>query len=93
MASKYTVSAKGRDCEIRIPGVCNRDPDTVVLCHLPSHGMGSKSDDIHGAFGCYDCHQAVDGHIKTDFAAEFIKLYHLQAVIRTQEIWRREGLL
>ena len=25
--------AKGRDCQVRLPGICNGNPETVVLAH------------------------------------------------------------
>ena len=34
MKINYRKEARGRDCQIRIPGVCSGDPSTVVLCHL-----------------------------------------------------------
>lgn len=57
--------AKGQPCQIRVPGVCNFDPDTTVLCHLRMAGitgMGMKASDILGAWGCAACHRYVDTH-------------------------------
>jgi len=57
--------AKGQPCQIRVPGVCNFDPDTTVLCHLRMvgiTGMGMKASDILGAWGCSSCHRYVDTH-------------------------------
>lgn len=92
-SSKFRKSAKGRECQIRIPGVCNGNPETVVLCHLNGGGMGMKRPDIHGAFGCSDCHDAIDGRARTDYSKDELFLFHCEAVIRTQEIWLKEGLL
>ena len=38
------LSARDEACTFEIVGVCNGDPSTTVLCHLPneSHGMGRK---------------------------------------------------
>ena len=83
--------AKGRDCQIRIPGVCSGDPRTVVLCHLPGAGMGRKSNDIHGAWGCFECHAVVDGHKKCDYPPEMLRLWLHEAVIRTQQVLIDEG--
>lgn len=91
--SKLTKSARGRECQIRIPGVCNRDDSTTVLCHLGGAGMGIKHDDRHAAFGCSACHDAVDGRIKTDYPNTLLKLFHLEGVIRTQQIWIKDGLM
>ncbi|HFR8650170.1 TPA: nuclease domain-containing protein [Escherichia coli] len=27
-------AARGRECQVRIPGVCNGNPDTSVLAHI-----------------------------------------------------------
>lgn len=85
--------ARGRDCQIRIPNVCNGDPATTVLCHLPGGGMGTKHHDIHAALGCSACHDVVDSRVRTDFAPALITLYFMDAVIRTQEIWINEGFI
>ena len=95
-SSKIRRSAQGQECTIRIPGVCNGNPETVVLCHLPGGGIGGKVSDIHGAYGCSACHSWIDGgwaHDKNCLAQWEPELYHLEAVIRTQEILLREGLI
>ena len=83
--------AKDRDCQIRIPGICSGDNRTVVLCHLPGAGMARKHDDLFGAYGCYECHAAVDGHKKTQYPPELLRLWLYEAVIRTQQILLDEG--
>lgn len=66
--SKIRESARGEDCQIRLPGVCNHDPATVVWAHASGSaagkGMGMKAPDILGAYACYACHMAVDGQTK-----------------------------
>ena len=91
--SKLRKSAKGRECQIRIPGVCNGNPETVVLCHLPGGGMGAKTHDMFGAFGCHACHDVVDGRARCNESVDMLDIYFLEAVIRTQEIWLEEGLI
>ncbi|WP_154899097.1 DUF1364 domain-containing protein [Serratia ficaria] len=56
-------SARARYCTLQIPGICNGNPETTVLCHLPcsTHGMGYKSDDYWAVFGCSSCHDVIDG--------------------------------
>ncbi len=48
-----------------IVGVCNRNPETVVLCHsnalADGKGMGLKAPDTEAAFGCSSCHDVLDG--------------------------------
>jgi len=88
--------ARGRECQIRIVGICNHNPETTVLCHYRlagSCGTGIKPDDAQGAWGCSDCHAAVDGHMKTEFSYDELRLFHADGVMRTQAILRREGKL
>jgi len=86
-------AARGRPCTIQIPGVCNHNPETSVLCHLPSGGMGMKSDDRHAAIGCSSCHDIVDGRVRTTYHWSEMEDYLVHAVIRTQKIWIKEGLM
>ena len=62
--SKITESARGEQCQVRIPGVCNRDPETTVFAHLNGGGMGMKQPDCEGAYCCSACHDVVDGRVK-----------------------------
>jgi len=84
--------ARGRECQIRIYGICNGNPETSVLCHLPSGGMGIKSSDIHASIGCSSCHDEVDRRTRK-LSKEEAELALLQGMVRTQEIWIREGFL
>jgi hypothetical protein len=56
--------ARDKPCMFRVPGVCCNDTATTVWCHsnrqAHGHGLGLKSHDIHGAFGCYRCHDWYD---------------------------------
>ncbi len=63
---KIRNSAKGERCTIQLPGICNGDPDTVVWCHFPdeSHGLGIKSFDLSGGYGCSSDHDFIDGRLK-----------------------------
>lgn len=55
-------SAQGQHCALRLPGICNHNPATTVLAHLPGIGksMGSKVSDLHTAYACFACHSAID---------------------------------
>lgn len=92
ISSKLRASAKGQPCTFQIAGVCNHDPETVVLCHLPSEikGAGNKSDDWHAAFGCYACHEAIDQH---RLSKEDELFYSFRALQRTQRYWIDAGLI
>lgn len=97
--SKLTDYARGRDCQVRIPNVCNRDPATTVLAHMNGAGWALKSHDIHGAHCCSACHAVLDGHAKGHdhfgslYTKDQITLFHLEGVIRTQTLLLQEGLI
>ncbi len=93
MQTKITKSARGELCQIRIPGVCNFNQETTVLCHLNGGGAGMKNNDIHGSYGCSRCHDAVDGRMKTGFRVDDLKLMHYDGVFRTQLILIKKGLI
>ena len=95
-SSKIRRSAQGQECQIRIPGVCNGNPETTVLCHLPGGGMGGKMSDIHAAYGCSECHDYVDGRKNNKefrYSGKVLKVYFYEGVFRTQEILLRDGLI
>ena len=82
--------AVGRQCQIRLPG-CTTEP--TCLCHfrmIGLSGIGMKSPDVFGAWGCASCHAKVDteGRGNTEVQLDFAK-----AVFRTQAILVREGVL
>lgn len=73
--SKITDSARGEQCLIRLPSICNRDPTTVVFCHEPhGSGIGMKWPDTEGAYGCSACHDEIDG--RTTWKYEGKVVYH-----------------
>ena len=89
--SKLRKLAKGRDCKIRLPGVCNFNPETTVLAHYRLagiSGMGLKSPDLLGAWACSDCHAYVDTHKDDSTARAF-----LEGVMRTQAQLVKEDVL
>lgn len=61
----YRDLARGKDCTLRVPGVCCGNPETTVLAHsnkgAHGKGMGLKADDAVGAvWACYTCHSWLD---------------------------------
>lgn len=92
VSSKLRASAKGQNCTIQIPGICNHDPETTVLAHAPSEvkGAATKSHDFHACFACYACHKALDNHDLEKWEEYFFWLRGLQ---RTQSIWHSMGIL
>ncbi|WP_199637383.1 DUF1364 domain-containing protein [Serratia sp. PAMC26656] len=87
--------ARGRDCQIRIPGICNFNPETTVLAHYRlagTCGTAIKPDDAQAAWACSACHDEIDR--RTRFIdANDARLMHAEGVLRTQEILRKEGKL
>ena len=64
-SKRLRAFASGRDCSLRLP-VCNFDPSTTVLAHLPCchGGMGMKGPDTVAVLACSACHDLVDGRRK-----------------------------
>ncbi|MBU9866797.1 DUF1364 domain-containing protein [Rahnella aceris] len=94
--SKLTKAARGRECQIRIFGVCNDNVETSVLAHYRlagTCGTGIKSNDMQAAISCSACHDAIDGRVKTDYSHDELRLFHAEGILRTHEIWRAEGLI
>lgn len=91
--SKIRESARLEPCQIRIPEVCNFNPETTIGAHLGGGGMAYKKSDIHMAYGCSACHDAVDGRTKTNYSKDELELMHRQGVERTQDILIKKGLI
>ena len=88
--------AKGRDCMIRIGGICNFNPETTVLAHYRMAGlcgMGIKPNNLQGAWACSACHDACDGRTKTAYSRDELRLMHLEGVMRTQQALLLEGAI
>jgi len=88
-------SAQGQNCTLNIAGVCNYNPETTVLAHLPdeSHGMARKSDDISSAFACSSCHDCIDGRHTVTLTPEDKEFYMRRGQTRTLRQWVEMGLI
>ena len=97
--SKITESARGQECQVRIYGVCNRDPASTVWAHAngsaAGKGIGMKSPDILGAYACHACHDLIDrrrplpmGINRTD-----VELAFHQAHLRSLRMLLEKGLI
>ena len=62
--SKKQRSARGQDCVLNIPGVCNRNPETTVLAHVGRHGSAKRNHDEDAVYACSACHDAIDYRTK-----------------------------
>lgn len=90
MTDAITRSARGRDCQIRLPGICSFDPEQTVFAHIRLNGIsgfGIKAPPI-GSFACYPCHMHCDSHHDAATSAAFA-----EGVYRTLNILWREGVL
>jgi hypothetical protein len=90
-SKKITDSAKGEDCTLRIPGVCNFNPETTIFAHINGAGMALKAHDIHGCYACSDCHRYYD---ECNMGCGYELDYDmLRAMIETQSILIQKGLI
>jgi hypothetical protein len=95
---KLRDSARGEECTLRILPYCNSNPETVVLCHLPSgSGMGQKSPDWFAVYGCSACHDIIDYRYPKDrlykTIREDIDEFCQQALFRTWDRMIEKGLI
>lgn len=87
--------AQGRECQVRLPGICNGNSETVVLAHFRMAGLcgvGMKPNDLFGAWACSACHDEIDRRTRRVDAGE-AHMAHLEGVIRTQAALIAEGKL
>ena len=104
--SKLRDYAKGKECQVRIPGVCNFNPETTVLAHLNQIGISGRSlkaPDQLAAWCCSACHDEVDErthnyhmwNIPEDepWAHQIIQLAFLEGIMRTQYELIQKGLI
>ena len=95
--SKFTESARGQNCTIRFPGVCNHNPETVVLAHINGvrfgHGVGVKTQ--LGAYACSACHDLVDMRVKLPAGSTWrdVKMAHYEGVMETISKMLNDGVL
>jgi hypothetical protein len=57
-------AARGQNCTLRIPGICNGNSETTVAAHsnqiMHGKGMGIKAHDCFAAWACSSCHAEID---------------------------------
>lgn len=92
-------SARNEECTICLPGVCNHDPATTVLCHSNSladgKGMGLKAPDTAAAYGCSACHDVLDGRRGRPAGMTLLEVEgrFYSGMLETHERLRRKGLM
>lgn len=95
--SKITASARGENCQVRIPGVCRHQRDTVVWGHgngsAADKGMGMKAPDLLGAYICFLCHGVYDRSIPTDLPRVEVELCFWDGHARSVVILFEKGII
>lgn len=93
ISKKIRNSARGQECQVRMPDVCNRNNETVILAHVgKGAGMGQKCDDIHATYACSACHDVIDGRVRIG-DPRINRLYAYEAMVRTQKLLLEQGLI
>lgn len=90
--SNITKSARGEDCSLRL-GQCSSN-ETVVLCHIGRlRGMAIKCGDHFGVYACSNCHDIIDGRVKSDWDKLALQAEKLRALEETQAKLVNKSLL
>jgi len=84
--------ARGKPCDLRIPGVCNRNPETTVLAHVNTEfkGIALKSPDTMAIRACFDCHSYFDRLAPSSPEYHELAIYGLA---RTHKAYIEEGVI
>lgn len=88
-------AARGRDCQVRLPGICNFNPETTVLAHIRRggvNGIGRKPNDLAAVLACSDCHDEIDRRTHR-MGSKDLDCALIDAWARTIDLWAREGLI
>jgi hypothetical protein len=56
-------------------------------------GMGMKADDLLGAWACSACHDAIDRRSHPELERDYVRLAHLEGMVRTIAQLRSEDLV
>lgn len=97
--SKITDSARGMDCQVRIPGVCTFDPATTIWSHArwgcAGRGRSIKAIDHAGAYACTSCDAVYDGQRKppAGMTRDQVDLDWCHGHFRSLLILKEKGLL
>jgi hypothetical protein len=53
--------------------------------------MGIKADDLLGAWACSACHDAIDRRADMGLSRDYVRIAHLEGMVRTINQLRKEG--
>lgn len=85
-------SARNEECTVRIPGICNWNPETTVFAHVGGAGERIKSHDYKGAYCCSACHDEIDRRTRI-MEADFVKAKFNEGRLETIDILVKKGLI
>ena len=89
------ASARGERCTFNLM-CCNYNPETTVLCH-DTRFIDSNSPrkcDARAAYGCSNCHDAMDGRTEIKWGSRHMKRYTwATAIMKTHVRLMQKGLL
>ncbi|NRA60838.1 MAG: DUF1364 domain-containing protein [Psychrobium sp.] len=92
-SQKIKDSARGQDCTLRLPGICNFNDETTVLSHIGKvRGMGMKCNDYFAVYACSACHHEIDRRTRT-MGFDEVRLEQLRALEETLASFFEQGLL
>ncbi|MDT6962943.1 MULTISPECIES: nuclease domain-containing protein [Cupriavidus] len=97
--SKIRKSANGKDCQVRIAGVCTFDPTHTIWSHYRGSaggkGLSIKALDLCGAYACTACDAVYDGQRPRPpgMTKEEVDLDWMTGHIRSLVILACEGLI
>lgn len=84
----------GRECQVRMPGICRPHPEDCVLAHCQTpagiRGMGQKAPDLLGAWACSACHDEYDRRTR-NVDVDQARLWFYEGLLRTQAQLIKEG--
>lgn len=95
-------SARGKDCQVRYVGICTHDPAHTIWSHARwgaqlgegGRGMGTKADDLAGAYACGACDAAFDQMMNAgDYTREALDLDWCLGHLRSLGILQREDIV
>lgn len=92
--AKLTVrnSARGECCSLRLC-ICSSN-ETVVLAHIGrNRGTGFKCCDNMAVYACMNCHDIIDGRVKSEYTKDQLNSEKLRALEETQHKLIKKGVL
>ena len=96
MSKAIRQSARQEFCQLRLEGcLSGGQNETTILAHINGGGMALKRNDYHSFYSCASCHDFYDMRKQAEppYDKEWLELQALRAMVRTQEILVKKGLM